>query len=33
MGEIALVLHALHEDRTHHTAPTYQAYEFHFPFS
>ena len=26
MGEIALVLHALHEDRTDHAAPTNQTY-------
>jgi hypothetical protein len=26
MGKIALFLHALHQNRTHHTAPTYQAY-------
>jgi hypothetical protein len=28
--EVALFLHALHQDGTDHAAPTYQTYEFHF---
>jgi hypothetical protein len=30
MGEIALFHHALHEDRTHHTAPANQTNSLHF---
>jgi len=32
VGEITLFLHALHQDRTDHAAPTNQTYEFHFAF-
>jgi len=30
VSEIILLLHALQEHRTDHTAPTNQTYEFHF---